>query len=640
MNYSYFLKGKGKTKYLLYLIIIYLSRAGLVSLRKLLACGVNSNVVDKDGRPPLLWAASSGSTDAVLALVNRGADISGSDNEGLTALHCASSRGHNDCVADLVTLCGADIHMMDVSGCTPLAYAVTLGHNKTAKTLLELGTSPNVQDKKGRTPAHGGAAKGQLETIKLLAKYKADLWLKNNKGNLPFHEAILSGRKDLIMYFLMQKPEAVHFENANGEKPIHMVAALNNPELCNILIEYKSEISPICRNSRGKLLTPLDIALHKGNKSTAKYLNLEGGISAKKMIDRSSIQKALANAVKEKQILNKKMNKLELSTEALLDETIPKSSKEGLKVLPSPDTTPAMVNKFSMSVTPRLTRPFIETFHQSSSTSSEKKSQSSYKFSDIEDSDSESDYYSYRSHRRKTLRKKVYSDPVLFTNEEDFRSCTRSVRSHLQHRGKYKHDLETSFPDVFPARNKHHQLESKSPSQSNHLASLDEKVVYTETTQNDQREDIPKSSDDSPIANHPTPQPNDTYVFEGSLKIVPFEGILVRQDSSTRNRPGTKEIFHEQKMRRKHLIENALHSELTNLQDCKSVSSGISEGIVVKRLVKDFNERISKFVGTRTYNGHYTFNGLQEHIIGSLQKRKNILPYLDLNHSETPTNDR
>ena len=274
-------------------------RTGLLSLRKLLSCGVNSNIVDKDGRPPLLWAASSGSTDAILALVNRGADITGSDTGGLTALHCAACRGHNDCVVDLITLCGADIHQADASGCTPLFFAITLGHTKTAKTLLELGAEHNVTDKKGRTLAHGGAAKGQLETIRLLAKYNANLWCRNKKGNLPFHDAICSGRKDLVLFFLTLKPEAINFENGNGEKPIHLVAGLNNPDLCNMLIEYKSEVNPIYRNARGKLLTPLDIALHKRNKTTAKYLQLEGGVSAKKLLDETSLSKALSDAIQE-----------------------------------------------------------------------------------------------------------------------------------------------------------------------------------------------------------------------------------------------------------------------------------------------------------------------------------------------------
>ena len=44
--------------------------SAITTLRKLLAQpGVSPAVEDRDGRPPLLWAASAGSTDAVLSLM-------------------------------------------------------------------------------------------------------------------------------------------------------------------------------------------------------------------------------------------------------------------------------------------------------------------------------------------------------------------------------------------------------------------------------------------------------------------------------------------------------------------------------------------------------------------------------------------
>ena len=124
------------------------------------------NVQDDDGRQPLMWAASSGCADAILSLVNAGASVSGVDKDGLTALHCAASRGHSDCLEALVSLCGAEIDVFDSNGCSALFYSVTLGHVECTRFLLRAGANVNVQDKKGRTAAHCGAAKGQLDTIR------------------------------------------------------------------------------------------------------------------------------------------------------------------------------------------------------------------------------------------------------------------------------------------------------------------------------------------------------------------------------------------------------------------------------------------------------------------------------------------
>lgn len=68
--------------------------------------GIRVNAEDVDGRQPLLWAASAGSAAAVLALVAAGSATEAADKDGLTALHCAASRGHADCLEALLTMCG------------------------------------------------------------------------------------------------------------------------------------------------------------------------------------------------------------------------------------------------------------------------------------------------------------------------------------------------------------------------------------------------------------------------------------------------------------------------------------------------------------------------------------------------------
>ncbi len=133
------------------------------------------DVTDRDGRQPLLWASSSGtftnynswthycrcfdvtldtsftgSTDAIVTLVNAGADVGAPDKDGLRALHCAASRGHKDCAEALVALCGAAPDQQDYNGCSALFYAVTLGHVQCSEFLLNAGTNANAQDKKGR----------------------------------------------------------------------------------------------------------------------------------------------------------------------------------------------------------------------------------------------------------------------------------------------------------------------------------------------------------------------------------------------------------------------------------------------------------------------------------------------------------
>ncbi|KAL9894172.1 uncharacterized protein ACN2A1_008936 [Glossina fuscipes fuscipes] len=243
----------------------------------------NVDVQDKDGRQPLLWAASAGSAKAVTALVKAGARVESADKDGLTALHCAASRGHTECIDTLISLCGAPTDLIDANGCTALHYAVTLGHADATSRLLDLDADPNRQDRKGRTPSHCGCAKGQLETVKLLKDRGANLWLRNAKGDLPLHEAASSGRRELVEWLLEQRSKQVNTTSNDGRSMLHIAAYNDYTDICKILLDYGAEINSIYSNSKSVMMTPLDCALQKGHRSTAKFLQSHGGLPAGKL---------------------------------------------------------------------------------------------------------------------------------------------------------------------------------------------------------------------------------------------------------------------------------------------------------------------------------------------------------------------
>ena len=86
-----------------------------------------------------------------MELYKAGSNPNKYEKDGLTALHCAASRGHLDCIKVLVETCRCDMEQKDFNKCTPIFYASTLGQAEAVKLLLKYNCKLDVQDVKGRT---------------------------------------------------------------------------------------------------------------------------------------------------------------------------------------------------------------------------------------------------------------------------------------------------------------------------------------------------------------------------------------------------------------------------------------------------------------------------------------------------------
>ena len=303
-------------------------------LKKLLDSSIPFDVLDKDRRQPLLWAASAGNSDSCKLLANAGADVNSIDKDGLTALHCAASRGHSDCVDRLKKL-GAEVNVADTNGCTALFYAITLGNKECTRLLLKYGADPNHKDSRGRTPTHCAAIKGCLETVKMLDKSKAELWFASFRGDCPIHEAAQGGHCDVVKYLLKAKntPEAVNTANDAGRTCLHISAIVNNLQLCKLLLDNNADKNSIMKN-KDKAYTPYDAAIIKGNNEIAEYIRSKGGVTG------GDIDNILQAKGKKRDAKSAKSRKSVQTLESTPEEAEPEDNKkvdEKTKVEPVED---------------------------------------------------------------------------------------------------------------------------------------------------------------------------------------------------------------------------------------------------------------------------------------------------------------
>ncbi|CAL4142111.1 unnamed protein product [Meganyctiphanes norvegica] len=121
-----------------------------------------------------LWnAAKKGKTDVVIALINSGADVEASNENGWITIMVATEAGHLDTVEALI-LANANISAATNNvgsygkGWTALHIAAHKKQSDIAQLLLRTGADKLVKDKKGKIPADVARKKGYSQLAKII----------------------------------------------------------------------------------------------------------------------------------------------------------------------------------------------------------------------------------------------------------------------------------------------------------------------------------------------------------------------------------------------------------------------------------------------------------------------------------------
>ncbi|XP_053270536.1 protein phosphatase 1 regulatory subunit 12A isoform X2 [Pleuronectes platessa] len=228
-----------------------------------------------------LAACSSGDTEEVLRMLDRGADINYANVDGLTALHQACIDDNVDMVTFLVEH-GASINQPDNEGWIPLHAAASCGYLDIAEYLISQGANVGVVNSEGETPMDIAeeeameellqneinrqgldieAARKEEERIMLR---DARQWLNSGQiqdirhaksGGTALHVAAAKGYVE-VLKLLIQTGYDVNIKDYDGWTPLHAAAHWGKEEACRILVENLCEMDLI--NKMGQ--TPFDVA--------------------------------------------------------------------------------------------------------------------------------------------------------------------------------------------------------------------------------------------------------------------------------------------------------------------------------------------------------------------------------------------
>ena len=164
-------------------------------------------------------------------------NVSATDTNGWTALHCAVYRGHLAIVQAILQVEGVNVNVKTVTGKTPLHMvwrASIRDELPIMQALLEAGANPNAANFGGLTPLfYYTIHPCSTSTVEALLAGGANPAVRNNNLDTPLHIACgLQGRFD-VAHLLIQRhgSECLTLKNNRGETPLDLLDQKHNEVL-------------------------------------------------------------------------------------------------------------------------------------------------------------------------------------------------------------------------------------------------------------------------------------------------------------------------------------------------------------------------------------------------------------------------
>lgn len=175
-----------------------------------LAKGVDVNKVDNEGNTPFMIAAGARENGTLELLLPTAKNINLQNTKGESALTIAVKSGTSEAVAALLAK-GADVKVTDKDGNNSGVYLIQSfkpgpkqeSFDGKVKLLQDKGLDLAAAQKDGSTLYHFAVAKNDLSLVQKLADLKIDVNAKNKDGMTALHKAAMIAKDDSILKYLI-----------------------------------------------------------------------------------------------------------------------------------------------------------------------------------------------------------------------------------------------------------------------------------------------------------------------------------------------------------------------------------------------------------------------------------------------------
>ncbi|KAI6178368.1 CAMK/DAPK/DAPK protein kinase, variant [Aphelenchoides besseyi] len=184
--------------------------------------------------------------------------VDGCFTDDETALHCAASRGHLECVQSLLES-GAPMDARDLTGRTALHHTLSRSHTDIALLLITKGCNVEIADKNGDTALHVAARQGLVTSVQTLCHVGATVDPLNSQSLSPLHVAAREGHVEVVRCLCLSGAD-VNLQSGNGQTA-EMIAIQNDQQtVADLLSKLKTDH---VRESAMAELCPQDAPLRR-----------------------------------------------------------------------------------------------------------------------------------------------------------------------------------------------------------------------------------------------------------------------------------------------------------------------------------------------------------------------------------------
>lgn len=187
----------------------------------------------KNGFTALHWASTNGHDSLVSLLLENNAIINSPAKNGMVPLHCAAGNGYERVVSVLLEN-GASIDAKDRNGATALHEASQCGHKDSVLLLLDQGASVNIQDQNGNTPLHYASRNGHEAIVSLLLEHEAKPGISNCDNKTPLQVAEYATMKicvEIIQNFINEHNQTLFQACRDGDLALGQRALENGANI-------------------------------------------------------------------------------------------------------------------------------------------------------------------------------------------------------------------------------------------------------------------------------------------------------------------------------------------------------------------------------------------------------------------------